>query len=432
MLLTVAVFVRFFLFSTSQRNVRIKKSIATIPGFSTNPYTSFISGFIGGNDKFSRKIEKDDNINSDLPESKNSKDFRPATIKTKNCNIGITEDVNGCSSKPESQISHFILNTLLYDYHHQPESLDWFNVLLAQIINQYRSDARVNGRLVNWLNSLFNSSKKPDILGDIKITELNIGEDFPIFSNCRIHKRKTSSASSSSFTNTTDNSVNTKSIDGGMDSDDLVAEMDVDLSDTITLGIETRVMLSQPRWFNTVMPVSLTVSIVRFSARMIIRITRAVNQETQSSTLSGSNRESLPSNPSPNVQSNNSKNTKLVLRISFNPDFTLEVAVRSLLGARSRLQDMPRIEHIIEGFLRKWFIDRFVDPFYCEIILFRYNTEEKNFTSNPSTEAQTKRDTPNENTVGSHSKNNIDSFLETQDNKYDNYRGNLENSRKCI
>lgn len=243
--------------------------------------------------------------------------------------------------------------------HHSSESLDWFNVILAQIINQYRSDARANGRLATVLSDVLNGPKKPDFLDEIKLTELSTGEDFPIFSNCRIHKRSQPSSSA--------NGVSSQVVSTG--SPDVVAEMDVDLSDTITMGIETRLLLRQPRLFSTVMPVSLVVSIVRFSARLILRISRV--------TVDPPATENASAEDGSTSEQASQKNTMLVLRISCHPDFTLEVAVKSLLGSRSMLHDMPRIGHIIEGQLRKWFSDNFVDPGYKQVVLFRYQTEKK-------------------------------------------------------
>lgn len=242
--------------------------------------------------------------------------------------------------------------------------MDWFNVLLAQIINQYRSDARANGCLVNWLNSILNDSKKPDILDDIKITELNIGEDFPIFSNCRIHNGRNEALGSGYSKALKESAALEKNVKGD---DQFIAEMDIDLSDTITLGIETRLKMGQPRWFSTIMPVSLTVSIVRFSARMKISVIRDLNKNTNKSSQDNASQDTKNG-------TEDEKNTKVSLCVSFNPNFTLDIAVKSLLGARSRLQDMPRIEHVIEGLLRKWFTDQFVNPSYKEIVLFKYNT----------------------------------------------------------
>jgi maintenance of mitochondrial morphology protein 1 len=54
------------------------------------------------------------------------------------------------------------------------------------MIAQFRVDARVNNAIVQSLDEAFNSGRKPDFLGEIKITELALGEEFPKFSNCRI------------------------------------------------------------------------------------------------------------------------------------------------------------------------------------------------------------------------------------------------------
>lgn len=335
----VAGFVRFFLFSTSQRISRQKSAL--IP-----PNNSFQS------------IPNTLN-NSNPQETSNINEYTPSN-RTQNSSDNVGTDQPDLIS---DTFSRLITELLLNDGSRQPESMDWFNVLLAQIINQYRSDARVNGHLVNWLNGRLNDPKKPDILDDIKITELNVGEDFPIFSNCRVHNTQKRDVVVNAGNSLTDSGSQRQSTRG---QDQFLAEMDIDLSDTITLGIETRVKLNQSRWFNTVMPVSLTVSVVRFSARMKINITRGINKNAKGNTT----QEDTNDNQNPE----NERNTKISLCISFDPNFTLDIAVKSLLGARSRLQDMPRIEHIIEGLLRKWFADQFVDPSYREIVLFRYNT----------------------------------------------------------
>lgn len=332
-ILVAAVFIRFFLFSTSQRTSR--------------PKPTRNKGLAG---------------NLSLPEPVTDSSLLESTqdgsVRASSSNL------LGKTNSTESQLARLISNAFLNETYRQPESLDWFNVLLAQIINQYRSDARVNGRLVNWLNSVLNDVKKPDVLDDIKITEINIGEDFPIFSNCRIHRRGPGPNAANGM-NSTDIEHLSNVLPGEKQDDEFVAEMDVDLSDTITLGIETRLMLGQPRWFNTVMLVSLTVSIIRFSARMSVRIAKVIDKD-----------EKVGTKDEHSDDQRDKKDTKIVLCLSFKPDFTLEFAVRSLLGARSRLQDMPRIGHIIEGILRKWFVDHFVEPCCREIVIFKYSVDE--------------------------------------------------------
>lgn len=71
---------------------------------------------------------------------------------------------------------------------HPSESLDWFNVLIAQTIQQFREEAWQKDNIVNSLNSFIErkAHELPSYVDGIKITELDIGDDFPIFSNCRI------------------------------------------------------------------------------------------------------------------------------------------------------------------------------------------------------------------------------------------------------
>src|SRR5690606_35146542 len=111
---------------------------------------------------------------------------------------------------------------------HTPESLDWFNVLIAQALAQFRDDARRDDALLASLNTLLNGDRKPGFVDAIRVTEVNLGDDFPIFSNCRV-------------------------VQG--DEGKLQARMDVDLSDSITLGIETRLLLNWPKPLAAVLPV---------------------------------------------------------------------------------------------------------------------------------------------------------------------------------
>ena len=138
---------------------------------------------------------------------------------------------------------------------HLPESVDWFNVLFAQTIAQFRNDAQHDNAILISLNSAFNGAQKPNFLDEIKITELSLGEDFPIFSNCRVIPVEEDAGSSQEKAG-----------------DRLQARMDVDLTDSITLGVETKMVLNYPRPFVAVLPVALTVSVVRFTGTVIISI----------------------------------------------------------------------------------------------------------------------------------------------------------------
>ncbi|KAK5664172.1 hypothetical protein OQA88_388 [Cercophora sp. LCS_1] len=228
-----------------------------------------------------------------------------------------------------------ILNKTYYKVDsHQPESLDWFNVLVAQTIAQFRSDAQHDDAILTSLTKAINGNSRPDFVDEIRVTELSLGEDFPIFSNCRIIP------------------VDEDGLDFGpgkafdadkamRDGTRLQARMDVDLSDMITLAVETKLLLNFPKRLSAVLPVALAVSVVRFSGTLSISF--------------------VPSNPS--------ENTPTKMTFTFLDDYRLDFSIRSLLGSRSRLQDVPKIAQLVESRLHQWFDDRCVEPRFQEIAL---------------------------------------------------------------
>ncbi|RPA83557.1 hypothetical protein BJ508DRAFT_413239 [Ascobolus immersus RN42] len=223
---------------------------------------------------------------------------------------------------------------------HQPESLDWFNVLIAQTIAQFREEARRDDALLKSLDDLLNNSgKKPDFLDRIKVTEVSLGEEFPIFSNCRISRVVDPS--------------------GGSEGK-LQATMDVDLSDILTLGVETRLLLNYPKPLTAALPVALAVSIVRFSGTLSISFTPPSSSTTASSTAGSST-------SSANAQPQQQKAT--TLSFAFSQDYHLDIQVRSLIGSRSRLQDIPKIAQLVESKFHSWFDERCVEPKFQEVVL---------------------------------------------------------------
>lgn len=217
---------------------------------------------------------------------------------------------------------------------HQPESLDWFNVLVAQTIAQFRSDAEHDDAILNSLTKALNGTSRPDFVDEIRVTELSLGEDFPIFSNCRIIPVDEDGLSLGSG-KALDASAATR--EGAK----LQARMDVDLSDMLTLAVETKLLLNYPRKLSAVLPVALAVSVVRFSGTLSISF--------------------IPSNPS--------QSTPTMMTFNFLDDYRLDFSIRSLLGSRSRLQDVPKIAQLIEASLHRWFDERCVEPRFQEIAL---------------------------------------------------------------
>ncbi|CDO94948.1 unnamed protein product [Kluyveromyces dobzhanskii CBS 2104] len=219
-----------------------------------------------------------------------------------------------------------ILEKTYYDVEtHSSESLDWFNVLIAQTINQFREEALQKNNIINSLNDFIErrSNELPQYLDQIKITEVDIGDDFPIFSNCIIQYSP--------------NSNNKR----------LEAKIDIDLSDRLALGIETRLLLNYPKPFSAALPIKLTVSVVRFQACLTVSLT--------------TDEQFVPTSKEANEgEMGNDKGYYLMF--SFNPEYRMELEVKSLIGARSKLENIPKIASLIEYQISKWFVERCVEP----------------------------------------------------------------------
>jgi maintenance of morphology protein 1 len=252
-----------------------------------------------------------------------------------------------------------ILEKTYYDVkNHSPESLDWFNVLVAQTISQLRTEALLSDNIYHSLNSFLDSLTLPDYIDKIKLTEIDIGDDFPIFSNCRIKHSKD-------------------------DRGRLEAKIDVDLADTLTLGIETKLLLNHPRPLTAVLPVQLSVSIVRFSGCLTVSLVNTNEQEFTDGNRAGTpapetlstpvNGTPLQSNGTSKMKTSTSTSTSTestiekettgtALMFSFGPEYRFETNVKSLIGSRAKLQDVPKISSVIESRLRSWFRERCVEP----------------------------------------------------------------------
>ncbi|PHH59652.1 hypothetical protein CDD81_2775 [Ophiocordyceps australis] len=220
---------------------------------------------------------------------------------------------------------------------HQPESLDWFNVLVAQTIAQFRSDAQHDDAILDSLTKALNGPSRPDFVDNIRVTELSLGDDFPIFSNCRIIPVDDDGIALGINGFRLDAAAAAAARDGAR----LQARMDVDLSDMLTMALETKLLLNYPKKLSAVLPVALSVSVIRFSGTLSISF--------------------IPSNPS--------QSRPTMMTFSFLDDYRLDFSIRSLLGSRSRLQDVPKIAQLVEARLHRWFDERAVEPRFQEIAL---------------------------------------------------------------
>jgi maintenance of morphology protein 1 len=144
----------------------------------------------------------------------------------------------------------------------------------------------------------------------------------------------------------------------------LQARIDVDLSDVLTLGIETKLVLNYPKPAVAVLPVALAVSVVRFSGTLSLSFSPSSQSVPVTSTSGAASPTSNDGNP-PNVTGH----SPTTLTFTFLDDYRLDLSVRSLIGSRARLQDVPKIAQLVEAKMHQFLDDRCVEPRFQQIVL---------------------------------------------------------------
>lgn len=225
---------------------------------------------------------------------------------------------------------------------HMAESADWLNVMFAQAIAGYREDVLAGGsnhsgashlepqkeRTARDLMEEILNRATSSFLDPIRVTEADFGDAYPIFTNARVRPA--------------DDTGRTR------------IEIDVDYSDQITLAIDTKLLVNFPKPRFAVLPVSLSLTVVRFSGTLAIELFSSDPTATV-----------LPTSASPPIMAR----SRHQLHFSLHPDFALEASATSLLGSRAKLQDIPKIEQLLISRLRGWILDRFVWPRYWSLTL---------------------------------------------------------------
>lgn len=111
-------------------------------------------------------------------------------------------------------------------------------------------------------------------------------------------------------------------------------EIAFDFNDQITLGLDTELLLNWPKPMVAALPVSLTVSVVKFGG--VVRFGLVDGN--------GAGQIRLRINVA-------EKNLTLALL----PGYELDIQVHSLLGHRTKLKDVPKITNMIVSKLKAWF-----------------------------------------------------------------------------
>ncbi|KAI9345565.1 hypothetical protein BDR26DRAFT_856276 [Obelidium mucronatum] len=225
------------------------------------------------------------------------------------------------SKKPQTPLrqhafeSHVLAKTNYSVHGHKPESLDWANVVLAQVIARYRSDPAIAQGIVKWIDDKMNGgpngTTRPSFLGPVSITEFSLGEEYPKFNTARMQYAEHTS--------------------------NLRAEVDFEFNDQITIGVDTQVIINWPKPAIASLPVSLVLSVIKFSGTIAVEfVTHPDSSET-------------------------------FLAISILEDYSLEFDVRSLLGHRTKVKDLPKLTSLITSQLRSIFVDQIVWPSFKKL-----------------------------------------------------------------
>jgi maintenance of morphology protein 1 len=172
--------------------------------------------------------------------------LRNSTETRSSLNTKRSIKVRSVTVQQKHVIDSIILDKLKYDIQTQPnEQCNWLNILLAQMISTLRNDSSILAGLASKLDTLMNQDdqKRPSFIGPIHITNLQLGEEFPEFRNCRV-----------GFSESEGN---------------MRVLMDFAFDDQITLSIDSQALVNWPRPGMASLPVSLTFTLVKFSGTVL-------------------------------------------------------------------------------------------------------------------------------------------------------------------
>lgn len=220
-----------------------------------------------------------------------------------------------------------------------PESLDWLSVLVAQLVLQYRQNVlSAAARLPEMdvpptahevplpalqtseqtaakcvLERVLNraiAGRTMDIVDVVTVTDIDMGRRYPLFSHARVLPSARGTC--------------------------LRVEVDVEYTDVLSLGLDTRLWLHVPQRRFASLAVALCLRVERFVGRLAVEI------DTREDEGSGAR--------------------PVEARVSLSPDYVLDMHVSTVLGSQSRLYDIPKVEELLLGRIRGALHDALVAP----------------------------------------------------------------------
>jgi len=227
---------------------------------------------------------------------------------------------------------------------HSPETLTWLNVLLAQLCLHYRQSILQSGNKApcqdedadplpslssaemvaakRFLERTLNAAlegRTHDLLGAITVTDVDVGTGYPTLSNARIRPSN--------------------------DPRCLRLEMDLEYKDLLCIGLDTQLQFRVRPW-----------NLGSLAVAMCLRVERLAGTIAMEVGPCGTEQDPL---------------TGLELRVCMYPDFVLDAHVSSVLGSKSKLHDVPKMEELLLSQLRLLIQRRLVWPEFWRMPLPR-------------------------------------------------------------
>ncbi|KAJ7630637.1 maintenance of mitochondrial morphology protein 1 [Roridomyces roridus] len=184
------------------------------------------------------------------------------------------------------------------------ESSEWFNMLLHQALEVYRSKLRdglagpegdevARKRIEDYANKI----RPPGFLDHINIHSVDLGVSAPKLSNARIKRQNCAEPLSE-------------------------VEVEVSYTDTTSIALSTAYLFNYPMPSFARLPVSLTISLSLFKSSIVI---------------------TPPSSTSSPPE----------VTLTIQPDFALDLTTSSLMGSRAKLADVPKLHELIQHQVRR-------------------------------------------------------------------------------
>ncbi|KDQ63772.1 hypothetical protein JAAARDRAFT_29813 [Jaapia argillacea MUCL 33604] len=200
------------------------------------------------------------------------------------------------------------------------ESAEWFNMLIRQVVQTYRSKLRddlpgpegdeiARQRIEDFANKM----RPTGVLDPIRIHSVDLGISAPRLSNARLKPHNHSPQPSSE--------------------PELQAQFELSYTDTVSISLSTACLFNYPFPSFARLPVSLTISLSLFSSPITLTAP-------------------IPTHHSPTLT------LSLPPPTSSGPGFTLNLKTTSLMGSRAKLADVPKVGELIEMQIRKALSDR--------------------------------------------------------------------------